>query len=242
MKFLVINPNSTASMTHSLREEITNLNLDHTIHYYTGPRTAPASIDNQQDAELSTRTCIEDIKANHAAYLSDYDGYLIACYSDHPLVHELPKFILRSTPVVMGIFQASMLYALQFASEGYKAGILTSGYDWEPLLDCAIVDFIGEKCNDRQNANITSIPNSKFVNTLAAGIPVLDLHKPESYVVLKEKISELVDDNVGIILLGCAGLSTLNGKMKADFPQVRFVDSVKVGIRLLISYAGIGHV
>ncbi len=142
----------------------------------------------------------------------------------------------------MGIFQASMLYALQFASEGYKAGILTSGYDWEPLLDCAIVDFIGEKCNDRQNANITSIPNSKFVNTLAAGIPVLDLHKPESYVVLKEKISELVDDNVGIILLGCAGLSTLNGKMKADFPQVRFVDSVKVGIRLLISYAGIGHI
>ena len=39
----------------------------------------------------------------------NYDGYLVCCYSDHPLVYSLGK--LTKKPV-MGIMQATLLFAL----------------------------------------------------------------------------------------------------------------------------------
>ncbi|KAG0682037.1 hypothetical protein C6P40_005442 [Pichia californica] len=224
-------------MTDSLKSEVSSLKLhrDYLIHYYTGPvKDSPSSINNQHDAKISTKACLSDFDNNQPNIYNDYDGYLIACYSDHPLVYELQQRIQRPGVVVMGIFQASMLYAMNYASENCRAGILTSGSDWEPLLNDAIVKF----CSNSNN----NFPTSKFSPTLASGIPVLDLHKPECYPHLQACIQQLVDKNVRIILLGCAGLSTLSNKMKSQYPNVKFVDSVKVGIRLLIAYIQVGDI
>ncbi|ODQ45914.1 hypothetical protein PICMEDRAFT_34341 [Pichia membranifaciens NRRL Y-2026] len=234
---LVLNPNSTDAMTRSLQSEVESLNLpsSYQIDYYTGPvAKSPPSINNQEDADCSTKACIEDFDNRCPHIYKVYDGYLIACYSDHPLVNELQTKITRSGVVVMGIFQASMLYAMNFASQNNKAAILTSGHDWEPLLDRAITKFCA---NDRG-----SFPATKFIPTLAAGIPVLDLHKPENYPHLKDCIQQLVENDVGIILLGCAGLSSLSKRMKSEYPHLKFVDSVKVGARLLISYIEVGDI
>lgn len=238
-RILVLNPNSTREMTLSLVTEIASLDLPKSVsvEYYTGPTStvppAPPSINNHYDAVLSSDACLQDFLENNPKYLTDFDGYLIACYSDHPLVSQLQKLV-RPSVVVMGIFQASMLYALNYSTNYSKAAILTSGYDWEPLLDNAIMKFC--------SASAGSFPKDKFVNTIACGISVLDLHKPESYPLIKEKIQDLIKQDVGIILLGCAGLSSLNSKMKHDFPNIKFVDSVKVGVRLLTAYSQIGDI
>lgn len=237
VSILVVNPNSTEAMTRSLQSEIESLDLPSSFHidYYTGPATtSPPSINNQADAECSSRACIEDFNSKQSKIYDSYDGFLVACYSDHPLVNELRKRICRPGVVVMGIFQASMLYAMNFASEASKAAILTSGREWEPLLDSAITKFCA--------GNPDHFPTTKFIPTLASGISVLDLHKPENYPYLKQCIQRLVENEAGIVLLGCAGLSSLSHKMKSDFPQLKFVDSVKVGIRLLIAYIQVGDI
>lgn len=234
---LVVNPNSTDAMTSSLQSELESLNLpsSYQLDYYTGPAAkSPPSINNQEDAECSTKACIEDFDNKCPDIYNSYNGYLIACYSDHPLVGELQRKISRPGVVVMGIFQASMLYAMNFTSENNKAAILTSGHDWESLLDRAITKFCA---NDPG-----FFPATKFIPTLAAGIPVLDLHKPENYPHLRHCIQQLVDNDVGIILLGCAGLSSLSKRMKSEFPHLKFVDSVKVGARLLIAYIEVGNI
>lgn len=224
-------------MTKSLQAEISSLNLNsrYKIKYYTGPSNhSPVSINNQDDAKKSSIACIQDFDKNFPNIYKDFDGYLIACYSDHPLINELKIRINRPNVVIMGIFQASMLYAMNYASEKCKSAILTSGNDWEPLLDNAIIKFCS--CSN------DGFPLKKFSHTLASNIPVLDLHKPESYPQLQNCIQRLINDDVRIILLGCAGLSTLSNRMKSDYPYVKFVDSVKVGIRLLIAYIQVGDI
>lgn len=233
MKILIINPNSTQAMTSSLQKGIELLCLPNSIfvEYYTASKLsnppAPESINNQVEAAISTEAVINDMQASKQHYFTEFDGYLIACYSDHPLVQELQKYT-KPGAVVMGIFQASMLYALQFATETNKAAILTSGADWETILDEAVGKFCGCESD--------SFPHNKFENTIAAGVPVLKLHTAEAYPIIQKKIQSLIKANVGTILLGCAGLSCLTKQMKQDFPGVDFVDSVITGLKLIMAY------
>lgn len=227
-RILVINPNSTESMTASLEAEISCLQKENfQIDYFTAPSSAPSSINNNEDGKLSALVVMEYFESNPEMF-SGFDGYLIACYSDHPLVNMLINSNrLKKSAIVMGIFQASMIYALNNANTDRKAAILTSGSDWEPLLDDAIISFT---CTSK-------FPNEKFVNTLAASLPVLELHKEKNFTILTSKIDHLINSkNVKIILLGCAGLSTLSNKLKQAFPHIKFVDPVKTGITLLAAY------
>lgn len=229
-------------MTSDLESEIKSLGLPskYNVSYYTGPHdSAPPSINNHKDASKSTIACMQDFDTNYPDVYTNYDGYLVACYSDHPLVYELQsKMKHRTGVVVMGIFQASMLYAMNFASPKCKAAILTSGKDWEPLLNNAIVKF----CTGEDSMTASNFPSNKFLQTLASGIPVLELHTPEKYPQLKQSIQKLMDNDVRIILLGCAGFSSVSTQMKSDYPNVKFVDSVKVGVRLLLAYVEVGDI
>lgn len=229
MRLLVINPNSTQSMTDSLESEINSLHLSSniTVDYYTAPENAPLSINNDLDAENSSNVVMENLSED---YLKVYDGILVACYSDHPLIYKLRSV---TNAKILGIFQASIIYALQaIDNKSDKVAILTSVDEWEQILDNAIINFLG----------VGSFPNDRFVHTLAANLPILKLHEPDNYNILMGKIQNLVNKNVKIILLGCAGLSTLDYKMKNDFPNIKFVDSVKIGIKQLISFIEIGNV
>ena len=66
------------------------------------------------------------------ARLEQPDGFLAACYADHPLVRLLQSYV-GSKPVV-GIFDASIEAALTMISAEFKFGILTTGQPFEVLL------------------------------------------------------------------------------------------------------------
>lgn len=112
VRILIINPNSSQSMTDALGDSIEKLDYkDSHYAYFTSPKhpthpTGLISINDLSDAALS---------ATHALplllpLLKVHDAFLVACYSPHPLVQELKS---RTRKPVIGIFEASIAAAVQ---------------------------------------------------------------------------------------------------------------------------------
>ena len=138
VKILVINPNSSEKVTKNLEKQLLNRKMFncfsipvHQIHQ----KKSPLPLHYNQK-----RLYLKIFKVNIEDRLN-YDGYLVCCYSDHPLVYSLGK--LTKKPV-MGIMQATLLFALlQPTTKTTKLFILTSTSEWELVLDQSIIDFVG---------------------------------------------------------------------------------------------------
>ena len=137
VKILVINPNSSEKVTKNLEKQLLNRKMFNC--FYTGPSDSPKEITPTTSLQ-SEKAVLEDFKVNIEDRLN-YDGYLVCCYSDHPLVYSLGK--LTKKPV-MGIMQATLLFALlQPTTKTTRLFILTSTSEWELVLDQSIIDFVG---------------------------------------------------------------------------------------------------
>lgn len=211
-KFLIINPNSSVSVTQNLKSLLPvppNVQLD----FYTAPKVAPLEIDGYDTSIASAEIVYPEIVRDH---LKNYDAFLVCCYSDHPLINELRK--VTDKPI-LGIFQATITYAL--TQSPAKFGILTSTRSWEAILDKAVFDFFGG----------ADVP--LFTGTVASNVNVTKLGDDEYFQQVVDKAKILAERGSKIIILGCAGLSGLESKLKAAIPGVQFVDSVKIGTELL---------
>lgn len=78
---LVINPNSTASVTDGLRA-ILPPPPGVTLDFYTAPPTAPPAISDATTGVLSAAACFADISAR--GLLDAYDGFLVCCCASPP--------------------------------------------------------------------------------------------------------------------------------------------------------------
>ena len=77
--------------------------------------------------------------------LDRYDAFLVACYSQHPLVpllKEEPAIKAGRKPVT-GIFEASVGASLQSIHPEERFGIVSTGKVWEAILTEATVQFLG---------------------------------------------------------------------------------------------------
>ncbi|KKY24574.1 putative hydantoin racemase [Diplodia seriata] len=146
---LIINPNSTASMTEGLRPLVEALAFHDSTTYtfFTAP-SGPPSINNERDAADSTTHCFPALRPLLAAH----DAFLVACYSPHPLVAalkaELAVVVDSSSTIkpVTGIFEASVATALQIVSSSpprEKFGIVSTGKVWEEILERAVARLLG---------------------------------------------------------------------------------------------------
>lgn len=221
LSILVINPNSSKKVTDNfaqILEKPDGVSFD----FYTAPEAAPAEITGSETSIASEKVVLPDLKEK--GLIDGYDGFLVCCYSDHPLIHSLAKLTKGH---VMGIMQATLLYAL-LDPLITKLVIITSVSEWEPLLDKGITDFVGA----------SSFPINKFQRTKALNTSVLSLSDPAEF----EKIRAVVDshlngtyrdDKIDCVLLGCAGMAGLDDQLSRHFPGVKFIDSVKIGVDLL---------
>lgn len=138
-RVLVINPNSNVAMTQSMQPVLTAMKSSTmTLEYWTCP-TGPSIIKSQADMYESALHCLPLLLAME----KDYDGFLGACYADHPLVRLLQSYV-GSKPVV-GIFDASIVAAMQLVSDGSKFGIITTGPAYETMLRQGVKALIGSK-------------------------------------------------------------------------------------------------
>jgi Asp/Glu/hydantoin racemase len=72
----------------------------------------------------------------------DFDAFLVACYSVHPLVSKI-KDIVHPSVHVIGIFEASITTAVSLLGSPRNAtfGIVSTGSIWESLLTTGVKDF-----------------------------------------------------------------------------------------------------
>ncbi|KAG7191275.1 uncharacterized protein KQ657_003613 [Scheffersomyces spartinae] len=220
-KFLIINPNSSKGVTDNLETILPKVPGTELI-FYTAPAGAPKEITGVETSIESEKYVLEDIKAKKLA--DEVDGFLVCCYSDHPLIYSLSK--LTPDKPVLGIMQATLLYSL--LNPTFKLFILTSTSEWEPLLDDGIQNFLGT----------SEFPHTKFFPTLGLNISVLDLALLTDTIVpvVKEILSRLDYAGCNCILLGCAGLSGADKVIERE-TGVKCVDSVRIGVEFLNALA-----
>jgi Asp/Glu/hydantoin racemase len=241
-KLLVINPNSSKPMTDGLDNLIKDLNRQGStsteIHTYTAP-SGPPSINNEDDALESAKVVIADINSR----LLDYDAFLVACYSVHPLVGMIQEKV-PSHVHVTGIFEASISTSLSLIPmiKGQKVrskfGIVSTGSYWEKALSEGVKDFL--EVDDLNNCK-------RFKGVETTGLSAGELHSVPPEEVRKkmmEATKRLVKDkDVKVICLGCAGMAGLDDIVKdaleealgEDAKHVHILDGVKAGIGLLES-------
>lgn len=212
---LVINPNSSQKVTNDMKNnlpEISGVNF----HFYTAPSNAPKEISGIETSIKSEQIVLPDI-----VKLLNYDGYLVCCYSDHPLVYSLVQYTDKP---IMGIMHGSLIYAI--LNPTLNLMIITSTSSWNDILDAGIKKIFGS----------TEIPRN-MRNTRSFDISVVSLNNSAVYDELVEKVRDYLLQEVGVncVLLGCAGMVGLDTKLEKSFPGVKFVDSVKVSAELLAS-------
>lgn len=217
---LVINPNSSKKVTDNLKNILVappGINLS----FYTGPASAPKEIDGAESLYHSELAVLPDLLEQGLE--KKHDGYLVCCYSDHPLVYSLAK---KTKAPVLGIMQATLLYTYANARLT-KSFVLTSTSGWNDLLDQGIIDFAGAG----------TFPTKKFQRTRALDVLVLSLSDPEEFMKITTRVENVLqeykEDSIDCVLLGCAGMSGLDEKLSARFPGIVFVDSVKIGVEFL---------
>ncbi|KAL0566054.1 gamma-tubulin [Marasmius crinis-equi] len=263
LSFLVINPNTTTEMTESLKPVVrsvlsantTNANCD----FFTAPASSQpgafASINTPQESKSSAEYCIESLSKET---LDQYDGILVACYSEHPLVGLLAAEIQKrgsssTTPhrrkqYVTGIFEASVTTSLSLLSQFPPSsspsafGIVSTGHVWEEALSDGVNRLLG--------GNSSGV----FAGVTTTGLNARELHElPDDQV--KSKMADAAGalasrGNVKVICLGCAGMVGLDDAVRQGVyrilgeergKEVKIVDGVASGIQWLIGAARLGY-
>ncbi|KIX93822.1 uncharacterized protein Z520_10447 [Fonsecaea multimorphosa CBS 102226] len=132
VRILIINPNTSQQMTSSLIPAVESLgfpSVQYTFFTSPSPGGIP-SINSPADAAESARICLPHL----LPLLPHHDCFLVACYSQHPLVGMLKKECASLTAAatggeggsgvrkyVTGIFEASVLASLALMGGGGQA-------------------------------------------------------------------------------------------------------------------------
>ena len=200
---------------------------------YTAPHPAPSAIESAADAILSTEACIRDLSQHSASNnetVRNFDGFLVACFSKHPLIDALRE--IYDVPVI-GIMEASLYVARML---GGRFGIIATSRRSKLLQDDAVTAY-GLKHFD--------------VGSEATHLGVLELEsKPKEEVAKRVGIAaqRLVLRSADVVILGCAGMTTdVATRAAKDAVRdgdgrrlVNVVDGVEAGIWVLSGLCGMG--
>ncbi|KAF2672120.1 hypothetical protein BT63DRAFT_437986 [Microthyrium microscopicum] len=220
-------------MTDALKPLVDALGFTETQHdYFTAP-SGPKSINDETDAAESAKHCGPAL----LPLLDKYDGFLTACYSQHPLVPWLKAqpAIQASGKPVTGIFESSVSTSLQIIAPHQKFGIVSTGKVWEDILNEAVEAFLGVK-----------VVSTRFAGVETTGLNATELHDAPPEEVRKKMMDAtkrvLKKGDVGAICLGCAGMSGMNEMVREaaieelgekEGKAVRIVDGVMAGVAWL---------
>lgn len=175
-RLLVINPNSTESITDGLRDALEPYRpADVHLDYFTGPSHAPTGIRDFRTGVQTAAICFDELEKSGA--LRRYDGFLVCCcasgsaapfhgearsllmfcppaVTDHPLQHMIREELGPTSPKpCIGMFEAGLSKALML---GRKFGVLSTGFGPKPLLSKGVMNFLGAASSDRWAGGITS--------------------------------------------------------------------------------------
>jgi Asp/Glu/hydantoin racemase len=253
IRLLVVNPNTTTSMTDTLRPMVARVltgSSDVACDFFTAPAPpsdaahpgALPSINSPADAELSAEYLLPRL----ADLAPTYDGILIACYSEHPLVRLLGDVVASlhdgRRRYVMGIFEASVIASLALLAQLPSAstfGIVSTGAVWGTAFAGAVRVFAGG--------------SARFAACETTGLSALELHALPAADVRTAmvrattrllKLGQATGAPVRVVCMGCAGMAGLEEAVREgaqcvlgenEGKDVRIVDGVVAGVGWLVA-------
>jgi allantoin racemase len=201
MQILIVNPNTTASMTEKIAVAARAVARPDTEIVATNPREGPASIQGFHDAAM----CVPGLLAEIARY-PQADAIIIACFDDTGL----DAARCQADVPVIGIGEAAF-HAASFLS--CKFSVITTLGRSVPGIEANLERYgLDARC----------------AKVRATEIPVLELERndPATLARIRSEIARaLEEDRAEAIVLGCAGMADLMSRLSDEF-KVPVIDGV----------------
>jgi allantoin racemase len=202
MKLVVINPNSTVSMTEKAALAARNAAPGATVLGVTCHKS-PSAIQGPEDDAI----CRPFVMAEVALVAADgADAIIIACFDDPALDAARASVTIP----VLGIGEAGYHAAMML---GGRFSVVTTLPVAIPILEENLVHYgMAAAC----------------ARVRAAGVAVLELEDEASGAVARvsaEIARAKAEDGVGAIVLGCAGMADLAARMEAEH-GLKVIDGV----------------
>ncbi|MGQ4274005.1 aspartate/glutamate racemase family protein [Terrihabitans sp. B22-R8] len=216
MRVLVVNPNTSTSMTRKIGAAAQAAASAGTEIIARNPEMGPASIEGYYDEAFAVPGLLQEIARGER---EGADGAVIACFDDTGLD---AARALAGFPVV-GICEAGLTVAGMIAA---RISVVTT-------LKRSVVPIEGL---------VVRYGFERRVRVHAADIPVLSLEEPGSGSgrLLRQTISRALEsDGSEAVVLGCAGMADLARDLSNEF-GLPVIDGVSAGVRMVEALAGLG--
>ena len=215
MRILIVNPNTTASMTAKLAAAARRVAAAGTEIVAVNPSSGPASIEGYYDGAFAVPGLLEEI-----AKAPDFDGYVIGCFDDTGLD---AARALAGAPVI-GIGEAAFHAASLIAG---KFSVVTTLARSIPAIEHNLVRYgLAARC----------------AKVRASEVAVLELEETgsDARAKLSAEIGHAVaEDGCDAIVLGCAGMADLAHSLSQEH-GLPVVDGAAAAVKFCEALAAMG--
>ncbi|MBB2675103.1 aspartate/glutamate racemase family protein [Rhizobium sophoriradicis] len=216
MRILIVNPNTTASMTEKAATAARAVAASGTEIIAATSRMGPVSIEGHYDGALAIPGLLSELKERQSA---GYDAAVIACFDDTGL--EAARSF-ADVPI-LGLCESAVVTA-GFLAQRFT--VVTTLERSRVLIDNLVRRYgMGERAKVR-----------------ASDIPVLELENAASGAIgkLRAEIERaLEEDGAEAIVLGCAGMTDLAHQLQESY-GVPVVDGVSAAVKQAEALVSLG--
>jgi allantoin racemase len=216
VRILVVNVNTTASMTEAIRAQAAAVAAPGTEIVALTPFFGPESVEGNFESYLAAIAVMDRV----VAYDQPYDAVVQAGFGEHGR-EGLQE--LLDVPVV-DITEAAAHVACLL---GHKYSVVTTLHRAVPQIEDRLrIAGLLERC----------------ASVRASGLGVLDLEGDEDRAVdaiAAEAVKAVRDDHAEVICLGCGGMAGLDEKVRAA-TGTPVVDGVAAAVKLAEALVGLG--
>lgn len=218
MHIHLINPNTTAGMTATIRDAGVTIAASGTRVTASQPDSGPVSIEGHFDEAISAVGVAEEIMRMDRE--SPADAYVIACFGDPGLL--AAREITRAP--VIGIAEAAF----------HMAALISTRFSVVTTLGRTVI--IAEHLLDQYGFS------HHCRRVRAAEIPVLDLEDDGDRAlekIIEESRRARDEDGIGAIVLGCGGMANLTDTISREV-GLPVVEGVTASVKLAEALVGLG--
>jgi allantoin racemase len=221
VRLLLVNPNTTASMTASIAASASTAARPDTVIEATNPPQGPSSIENEDDERRCIPGLLAELRAASARPPADRpDAYVVACFGDPGLAEARD---MLDAPV-LGIAQAAMLTAALAAG---SFSVVTSMSATMPRATELARTYTPAQC---VGVHACDIPVRRIDSDPATIDPIRALCR-----------HALAHDNSRSIVLGCAAMARFAEPLSTEL-GVPVIDGVVAATLLAEALTRLPHI